>query len=126
MSSLIYSTFETHGTRVVSCSPEGDKIQNERDAMEIIGEALQQRAGLVLIPSERFGADFFRLRTTVAGQIIQKFVTYRLRLAIVGDISPYLAQSTALRDFVIESNRGRRVWFLNSENELEERLNLNA
>ena len=33
-------------------------------------------------------------------------------MAIVGDISRFMATSDALRDFVRESNRGTQVWFL--------------
>ena len=48
----------------------------------MIGEAIEHRAGLVLIPVERLEDEFFRLRTRVAGEIVQKFVNYGLRLAI--------------------------------------------
>jgi hypothetical protein len=42
---------------------------------------------LVIIPAQRLDPDFFRLRTGVAGEFVQKFVTYRLRLAVVGNVS---------------------------------------
>jgi hypothetical protein len=41
---------------------------------------------------------------------------------VVGDVSAHLAQSDALRDFVIESNRGEHVWFVRDLAELEARL----
>ncbi len=41
---------------------------------------------------------------------------------IVGDISRHLAESSALRAFVNEANRGKEVWFLATREELEERL----
>lgn len=47
---------------------------------------------------------------------------YHLRVAIVGDISPYVAESTALRDFVRESNRGDQIWFVADSEELGRRL----
>jgi len=88
----------------------------------LIGEAIEHRAGLVLIPVERLEDEFFRLRTRVAGEIVQKFVNYGLRLAIAGDISRYVKESDALRDFVYEANRGRHVWFVAGLAELDERL----
>jgi Domain of unknown function (DUF4180) len=45
----------------------------------------------------------------LAGEFAQKFVNYRLRLAIVGDISQHLAGSEALCDFVAETNRGNQL-----------------
>ena len=111
-----------HGIQVLECAPDGEKIRSERDAIELIGETGQHGASLVVIPAERLDDDFFRLRTGIAGAIVQKFVTYRLRLAIVGDISRHLSESDALRDFVREANRGAQVWFVANREELEQRL----
>lgn len=71
--------------RVLECAREGKKLRNDRDAVELIGEALGIGARVVVIPVERFEADFFRLRTRIAGEIVQKIVQYRRRLVIVGD-----------------------------------------
>ena len=48
--------------------------------------------------------------------------TYRLRLAVVGDISRHLAESAALRHLVYESNRGEQIWFVADLSELEAKL----
>jgi hypothetical protein len=45
-----------------------------------------------------------------------------VRLAIVGDVSAYVAASTALRALVLESNRGNQVWFVADFDELDNRL----
>lgn len=108
--------------QIYECAPDGKKLKNERDAIELIAEAAQHGASLIVIPAERLDDDFFRLRTRIAGEMIQKFVTYRLRLAIVGDISRHLNESSSLRDFVREANRGPHVWFLANREELGQRL----
>ena len=123
---MLPTSYSLHGRRVFACPPDGKRLKNDRDAVELIGEAGQQSADLVLIPVERFDDDFFRLRTRIAGEIIQKFATYRLRLAIVGDISSHVAESPTFRDFVSESNRGDQVWFMASLEELEQRLRRGA
>ena len=76
----------------------------------------------VVIPVECLNDEFFQLKTRIAGELIQKFVQYRRQLVIVGDISRHLAESSALRAFVAESNRGKEVWFLASLDDLEQRL----
>jgi len=108
--------------QVLTCSTDGKKLRTDRDAVDLIGEALQSGAGMVVVPAERLAEDFFRLRTRVAGEFVQKFVTYGVRLAIVGDISTHLAESSALHDFVYEANRGRDLWFVTTREELEHRL----
>ena len=66
-----------------------------------------------MIPVSRLGPGFLTLSTRIAGEVIQKFVTYGFQVAFVGDVSAAVAASNALRDFVCESNRGRHVWFVN-------------
>ena len=112
-----------YGVQVLACAPDGEKLKSEGDALDLIGETLQQGTSLILVPVERLDDEFFQLKTGLAGQIIQKFVTYRLRLEILGNISGYVAQSHALRDFVYESNCGTQVWFLADLQELNQRLN---
>jgi Domain of unknown function (DUF4180) len=94
------------------CPAEGKKLRTERDAVDVIGDAFNHGANCVQIPAERLDEDFFRLKTRVAGEFIQKFVNYRLRLVIVGDISRHLEESEALRDFVDEANRGEDIQFV--------------
>lgn len=111
-----------HEMSALICAPDGEKLKSERDALDLIGEAMSYRADLVFVPVERLEEDFFQLKTGLAGHIIQKFVTYRLRLVILGDISQHVAQSRALRDFVYEANRGNQVWFMTNMQELNDRL----
>ena len=107
---------------VFECEAQGSPLRTIRDATDIISKAWEQRATVVAIPAGRLDDDFFRLRTGVAGEILQKFVTYQLRVAIVGDISKHVSESSALRDFVHESNRGDHVWFVADLDELLKRL----
>ncbi|MGC5021113.1 DUF4180 domain-containing protein [Micromonospora sp. DT47] len=111
-----------HGRTVLACAADGPKLCSAADATDVIGEALGYGADLVLLPVRRLAVEFFTLRTGVAGELVQKFVNYRLRLAVVGDVSPHVARSTALRDFVAEANRGDQLWFVATMAELEERL----
>ena len=114
--------YDLHGVRILERPAEGSPIRNSQDAIDLIGEAHSRQAALVVIPAGRLGDDFFRLKTGLAGEIIQKFVTYGVRLAILGDLSHYLNESSALRDFVYESNEGSHCWFLTSREELQRRL----
>ena len=64
--------------------------------------------------------DFFRLSTCLAGEILQKFVNYQVKFAIIGDFSYYT--SKPLKDFMYESNRGKDVFFVSTEEEAIEKL----
>ncbi|GAA2309668.1 DUF4180 domain-containing protein [Streptomyces kunmingensis] len=113
---------ELAGVSVYVCSPDGPPLDSERAALDLIGDAGYRGAAWVAVPAERCGPDFFRLRTRVAGDVVQKFVNYRMGLAVIGDIDAETAASTALADFIRESNRGRQLWFLPDAAALETRL----
>lgn len=110
------------GVPVMIWPEDGPLIGGESDAMDYVGNAMYGGAAWAVIPAGRFAEDFFRLRTRIAGDIVQKFVNYRVGLVVLGDISAHVAESTALRDFVRECNRGRQTWFLTDFDELEAKL----
>jgi len=114
--------YELHGERVLECDANEKQLRNYNEAVELIGKAFEHRASLIVVPAECLDDDFFRLSTRIAGEMIQKVVQYRKRLVIVGDISRHLAESSALRAFVLEANRGKDVWFLATREELDQRL----
>lgn len=55
----------------------------------------------------------------MAGEILQKFSNYRVRLAIVGDFTSYSGKS--IRDFIYESNKKGQINFVSTT---EEALNV--
>jgi hypothetical protein len=112
-------TLEINGVRVLELAAEGPKVRNATDLISLVFE---HDVSLVAIPAGRLDEDFFKLSTGVAGEIVQKFANYRLRLAILGDISAHVAQSNALRGFVVEANRNHQLWFLEDLEALAARL----
>lgn len=115
-------SYELGGIRVLECASDGPRPRTDRDAAELLNAAWDHRATLIVIPVARLGPDFFQLKTRIAGEVLQKFVSYRVRVAIVGDISRELSESPALRDFVYECNLGPRIWFVANLAELSARL----
>lgn len=67
----------------------------------------------MIVDAHTIDSRFFELRTGLAGDILQKYVTYMMRLAIVGDFSKVTSKS--LRDFIYESNKGNHVMFVTDD-----------
>lgn len=89
-------------------------ITDTQSALDLIASAKYETdCDCVAIPKSAVAEDFFILSTGLAGEILQKFVTYHVKLAIVGDFSRYT--SKPLRDFIYESNNGSHVFFAGSE-----------
>ncbi|NVI88758.1 DUF4180 domain-containing protein [Actinomadura sp. BRA 177] len=112
---------ERAGTTVLVCDPDGPPVATERDALDLIG-ATYHGAEVVAVPASRLDERFFTLGTRFAGDIMQKFVNYRVRLAVVGDVSRHVAASPALAALVRESNAAGHVWFVPDLDALHARL----
>jgi hypothetical protein len=114
---------EEHGdVRVQYLDEDGSTISSSADASDLIGNAWADDASLVVVPVRRLDPEFFRLGSLVAGDFLQKAVNYHVQIAVIGDITEHLERSGALRDFVLESNRGTHAWFLPDEAALVARL----
>ncbi|MDJ0382097.1 DUF4180 domain-containing protein [Streptomyces sp. G-G2] len=113
---------EHHGVPVLVVDATGERISTEQDALDhLIGPSFEH-AEIVAVPVDRLDDRFFDLRTGLAGAVLQKCVTYRRRLIVVGDITHHLEASGALTDLVRESNRGHHAWFVADLDELAARL----
>jgi hypothetical protein len=117
---------DIHGVRILVFDAQGGKLACERDANTFLSATWEQKATFAVIPVSRLGDDFLDLKTRIAGDVIQKFVNYQVRLAILGDVSAWINASTAFRDFVYETNRGRTLWFISDLTELDHRLSVAA
>jgi hypothetical protein len=113
---------EIHGVRVLTIPSGGPALRSGADALDLVAASYEHRADFIAIPAERLDAEFFTLSNGLAGEFLQKLVNYRLRVAIIGDLSAYTEASGALRDFVRESNRRPQNWFLATRAELHDRL----
>lgn len=87
-------------------------IQNAEDALDLLGNIYYQGFDRMMIYQKNITPDFFDLKNKMAGEILQKFSTYRVRLAIIGDFSEFTSKS--LKDFIYESNKGKHVNFVAS------------
>ena len=74
----------------------------------------------IVIDKNLIVEDFFVLSTGLAGEILQKYINYGGRIAIYGDYSRYT--SKPLKDFIRESNKGRDVFFVATEDEAVEKM----
>ncbi|MDO1451130.1 DUF4180 domain-containing protein [Rhodocytophaga aerolata] len=111
---------EIKGITLAEVISESLVIGNLQDALELIGNCGYQGVDKVIVQEHNITPDFFDLKTGLAGEVLQKFSTYGLSIAIIGDFSKYSSKS--LQDFIYESNKSNRVNFFPSVQEVKERL----
>jgi len=101
-----------NNTKIAEVISKEIVISNTDDGLDLLGNLYYQGFDRIIIQKNNITSDFFDLKSGIAGEILQKFSTYRIRLAIVGDFSKYTSNS--LKDFIYESNKGRHINFVSS------------
>ena len=77
-------------------------IKETQDALDLMADSGYQGSSRMILHEKNIIPDFFDLKTGIAGEILQKFSTYKVKLTIVGDFSKYTSKS--LKDLIYESN----------------------
>lgn len=77
-------------------------------------------AANIVIGKKLICEDFFILSTKLAGEILQKFINYRVKMAVYGDYSRYT--SKPLKDFIYESNKGKDFFFVSTKEDAIQKL----
>jgi hypothetical protein len=111
---------QVNGVEIAEIISEEVLISEVQDALDIMGECSFMGSNRIIVNKKNIIPGFFDLKTGIAGDILQKFSTYQVKLAIVGDFSSY--NSNSLNDFIFESNKHGRVNFANSTEEAKKRL----
>ncbi len=111
---------EINGIRMAEIISDRIVISNVQDALDLMADCDYQGIRNIILHKKNISPRFFDLKTGVAGEILQKFSNYHMKLAIVGDFSEHSSKS--LKDFIYESNKTGRISFTGSLDEAKKRL----
>ena len=114
---MTYIHHHINGQSIAEFSPQGVVLSTTQQFLQMIMDSCAEG---IIIHQENIHERFFDLRSGLAGEMLQKVVNYRLRLAIVGDFSIY--ESKSLKAFIFESNRSNTIVFVNTIEEAFTRL----
>ncbi|AEA44564.1 DUF4180 domain-containing protein [Fluviicola taffensis] len=111
---------ETNGIQIAEITSDNYLIEKEEDGVDLLGNLYYQGFDRMIIYEKNINPTFFDLKNGMAGEMLQKFSNYRMRLVIVGDFSAYTGKS--ITDFMYESNQGKQVNFLKTLEEALDKL----
>lgn len=99
---------------LISCETP---VNTEQDALDIIGICGEHDTNLLMLHLQAVSDDFFRLRTGVAGKVLQKFVNYYIKAAAI--LPKDKAVVGRFKELVSEANKGKdfRVFYEKEEAE---------
>ncbi|WP_028668093.1 DUF4180 domain-containing protein [Runella zeae] len=115
---MTITAHETNGLKIAELISDKLLIQTHEDGLNLLGDLYYQGFDKIILYEHHITPDFFDLKNGLAGEILQKFSNYRMKLAIIGTFSNYTSKS--IRDFIYESNQSQLVHFVGT---LSEALN---
>jgi hypothetical protein len=101
--------------RILVASESGIYIRSVKDITDAIGACFGAEG--ILLREEDLAPEFFDLRSGLAGELFQKFVNYRLRVAIV--LPTPEAHGERFRELAYEHRSHDMVRFFRSGEEAE-------
>ena len=110
-----------NGVEIAIVESEETLIVDVQAALDLMATVrYETQADCMALSKSALDERFFVLSSGLAGDILQKFVNYQFKVAIVGDFSGYT--SKPLKDFIYESNNGSHVFFVATQAEAIEKL----
>ncbi|MGD0033824.1 DUF4180 domain-containing protein [Paenibacillus illinoisensis] len=108
---------DQQGNSKVAIIESNDIVISEvQDALDLMASInYLNEAYKLIIDKSNITEEFFDLKTKLAGEILQKYVNYQVKLAIIGDFDGYSSKS--LKDFIYECNNGKHVFFVKTKEE---------
>ena len=71
----------------------------------------------MLIQAQALADDFFQLRTGLAGSVLQKFVNYNIKVAVV--LTDQQKVQGKFKEFITEANKGNSFRVFSNKKEAE-------
>lgn len=100
-----------HNDKIIAVIEKSEaRITDVGSALDLMASVrYQAECDRIVISKDAVAEEFFVLSSGLAGEILQKFINYQMKLAIYGDYSHYT--SKPLHDFIYESNNGKDIFF---------------
>lgn len=110
-----------NGSDIAVISSDEKLIVDTQSALDLTMTVKHETgAAGIVINKSAVCDEFFILSSGMAGEILQKFINYQIRVAIYGDYSQYT--SKPWKDFVYESNHGKDFFFVSTKDEAIQKL----
>lgn len=113
---------KTKGSRkYLECASAEHPLATEQDALDLLAACFEHETRLIVLHSQALTGEFFDLRTGLAGKVLQKFVNYRVKVAVVladegvvkGRVKEWFAESNKGNDFRVFREPGEaEQWLL--------------
>lgn len=120
MIEMNYTVVEKDSRTYIEVLSAETPLGSEQDALDLIGLCMEKDIGLLMLHGEALSDDFFKLRTGVAGKMIQKWINYRVKTAAV--IPGELARQGRFKEMAAETNGSNAFRIFEDKHDAQEWL----
>ncbi|GLI04172.1 hypothetical protein YDYSG_02020 [Paenibacillus tyrfis] len=115
-----YQIREIESKKYIELISTTEPLSTENDALDLIALCWEHETNAIMIHYAALSEDFFKLKTKVAGDIIQKFINYGIKVAAI--IPQETIQNGRFKEMAMETNKGHHFRMYESKEEAEEWL----
>jgi hypothetical protein len=108
---------QTNKGEYIKLACEGVCVSSEDHVLALLGACGEHQNHKLLIPKGCLHPNFFNLKTGLAGLIFQKFSTYKMKTAFLGQWDEI--QNERFKELMYECNKGLQIHFFTSTPEAE-------
>ncbi|MFM1654601.1 DUF4180 domain-containing protein [Brevibacillus sp. B_LB10_24] len=95
-------------------------LSTEQNAVDLVALCKENDTDLLMLHSQALSENFFKLRTGVAGQMIQKWINYRVKTAAV--VPKELVNQGRFKEMAFESNKSNQFRVFETKDDAEKWL----
>jgi len=112
-----YRVIEINEKKYIECAAAEAPIHTEQNALDLISACFENNTNLVMVSAEALADDFFKLRTGLAGSVLQKFINYNIKVAVV--MTDQQEVKGKFKEFITEANKGNSFKKFSNKEEAE-------
>lgn len=115
-----YKIIEKDNKKYIEVISSTQPMSTENDALDLVALSSEYDTGLLMIHYDALSEDFFNLKTKAAGNMIQKFVNYSIKVVVV--LPAELILKGSFKKMYTETNRGNHFRMYQDKDEAEKWL----
>ncbi|CAH8716805.1 DUF4180 domain-containing protein [Paenibacillus melissococcoides] len=112
-----YKIVENGTKKYIELISSPTPLSTEQDAVDLVALCREHAIDFLMLHGEALSEDFFNLRTGVAGRMMQKFINYGVKTAVV--IPDTSVNKGRFKEMVTESNRSNQFGVFETREDAE-------
>ncbi len=112
-----YKMREKDSKKYIELISTSEPLSTENHALDLVALCWEQDTFLLMMDFAALAQDFFKLKTKVAGNFLQKFINYNIKTAVI--MPQEIIKEGRFKEMVIETNKGNHFRIYESKEEAE-------